>query len=84
MPSTREESVLLGVSWEAENLRAIQKNLPQVTKAHINPMDMGQIFVQIKKQSEDDPERVIDFVLEFNPYTKSVSSQFRNVLFLAK
>lgn len=71
MPVTTEESVLIGVSWEAENLKAIQKVFPQVKKAHINPLDFGQILVQIDKKSEEDPKRVIDYVLDLNPYTKS-------------
>ncbi|MEE9611694.1 MAG: UbiD family decarboxylase, partial [Desulfatiglandales bacterium] len=71
MPFTKEESVLMGVSWEAEHLKSIQQVFPQVEKAHINPMDFGQIIVQINKKSEEDPKQVIDYVLDLNPYTKS-------------
>lgn len=71
MPFTREESVLMGVSWEAENLRAIQRKFPQVVKAHISPLDFGKIIVQIDKKSDEDPKQVIDYVLELNPRNKS-------------
>ncbi len=71
MPFTGEESVLMGVSWEAENLRAIQRQFPQVVKTHINPLDFGQIIVQIEKKSDEDPKHVIDFVLELNRHNKS-------------
>lgn len=71
MPFTREECVLMGASWEAENLRAIQKVFPQVKSAHINPNDVWQIIVQIDKQSEEDPKRIVEYVHGLNPYTKS-------------
>jgi len=71
MPFTGEESVLMGVSWEAENLRAIQRKFPQVVKAHISPLDFGKIIVQIDKKSDEDPKQVIDYVLELNPRNKS-------------
>jgi 2,5-furandicarboxylate decarboxylase 1 len=71
MPFTGEESVLMGVSWEAENLRAIQRKFPQVVKAHISPLDFGKIIVQIDKKSDEDPKQVIDYVLELNPQNKS-------------
>ena len=71
MPFTGEESVLMGVSWEAENLRAIQRKFPQVVKAHISPFDFGKIIVQIDKKSDEDPKQVIDYVLELNPQNKS-------------
>jgi len=71
MPFTSEESVLMGVSWEAENLKSIQNVFPQVERAHINPLDFGQLIVQINKKSEEDPKGIIDYVLELNPHTKS-------------
>jgi 2,5-furandicarboxylate decarboxylase 1 len=72
MPLTMEGHVLVGISWEAENLKAIQKKFPQVIRAHISPLEFGQLIVQIDKQSEEDPKRVIDYTLALNPYTKSV------------
>jgi len=72
MPFTREGCVLIGVSWEAENLKSIKKQFPQVEKAHISPLDFGQLVIQIDKKSEKDPKEVIDYALDLNPYTKSV------------
>jgi len=72
MPLTMESHVLVGISWEAENLKAIQKVFPQVVRAHISPLEFGQLIVQIDKQSEEDPRKVIEYTLDLNPYTKSV------------
>ena len=72
MPFTMEGHVLMGISFEAESLKAIQKVFPQVVRAHSSALEFGQLIVQIDKKSEDDPKKIIDYTLDLAPYTKSV------------
>lgn len=64
MTWTSEESVLVGVSWEAENLRAVQKVFPFVRAIRLTPSSLGaHAVVQIEKRSEQDGRQVADHLL---------------------
>jgi 2,5-furandicarboxylate decarboxylase 1 len=72
MPFTMEGTCLMGVSWEAENLKELQAVFPQVERAYISPYDFGQLIIQMRKKSEEDPKKIMAHALDMNPYTKSV------------
>ena len=71
MTFSGEESVLMGISWEMDNLEAIQRIFPQVKRIHLR--NLAQVaIVQIEKNSEEDGNQVIKHILSSQPFIKYV------------
>ena len=63
MPFTREEEVLLGVMMLPYRLEGMRKALPEIKVKKMQIKACGEIsIVQIKKESDEDPLKVIDHV----------------------
>lgn len=71
MPFTIEESILMDLSWELDNLKSIQATFPNVLKVHLKMLGFIAI-VQIDKKSENDPSRIIEHMIDFHPFVKIV------------
>jgi len=71
IPFAGEETVLVDLCGEMEQLKEIQKSYPFVRKVHL--LNLGLIaVVQIKKGSEADAQNVMDYLLS-NPFIKMVT-----------
>jgi 2,5-furandicarboxylate decarboxylase 1 len=69
MPFTREETVLIDLSWEMDHLKALQAAHPQVRRMRLR--SLGEIaIVQIAKESEKDVADVFRALLPSNPFVK--------------
>lgn len=71
MPFTTEESVLMDLSWELDNLKSIQTVFPNVLKVHMRMLGFIAL-IQIDKKNEDDPFRVIEHIISSHPYAKII------------
>lgn len=73
MPLTGEGMVIKGVSWEAENLRAVQSHFPNVKKLHLTTPSVGtHSIVQVEKKSKDEVAKIIDHIFSLGSYIKMV------------
>ncbi|MDY6864336.1 MAG: UbiD family decarboxylase [Thermodesulfobacteriota bacterium] len=71
MPFTTEESVLMDISWEVDNLKSIKKTFPQIVDMHL--MVLGMIaIIQVDKSAEGEPQRIIQGILSSYPFIKMV------------
>jgi 2,5-furandicarboxylate decarboxylase 1 len=69
MPFSTEESVLLDLSWELDNLKNIQSNFPNVVKMHLK--SLGELMIiQIAKKSEEDASKLFQALFPTNPFVK--------------
>lgn len=69
MPFSSEETVLLDLSWELDNLKVIQDAFPNVMRMHL--LALGEIMViQIAKDSEEDARKIFQYLFPVNPFVK--------------
>jgi 2,5-furandicarboxylate decarboxylase 1 len=69
MPFSNEETVLLDLSWELDNLKTIQTTFPNVMRMHLQAL--GEIMViQIAKDSEEDARKIFQHLFPGNPFVK--------------
>ena len=72
MPFTTEESVLMDISWELDNMKSLQAVFPNILKVHLKALGLIAI-VQIDKKNENDPKRIIENILSSHPFIKMVA-----------
>jgi 2,5-furandicarboxylate decarboxylase 1 len=73
VPFTSEEDVLLNVSWEAEFLRTIQNQYPQVKKIHLKASTLGiSAVIQICNEREGLSKEILNRFFDINPFAKIV------------
>jgi len=69
MPFSSEETVLLDLSWELDNLKVIQTAFPNVMRMHLQAL--GEIMlIQIAKDSEEDARKIFHYLFPVNPFVK--------------
>jgi 2,5-furandicarboxylate decarboxylase 1 len=73
VPFTSEEDVLLNVSWEAEFLRTIQDQYPQVKKVHLKASTLGiSAVIQMCNEREGLSREILNKFFDINPFAKVV------------
>lgn len=72
LPFNPEESVLIGVSWEAQTLKVLQADFPMVVKMHLDVHDWTRAIIQVSEMGQNEIKKFIEHVLENYPYVKQL------------